>query len=371
LDLGIALLLTATVLAGAAPAGAECDVGICPGDPCTVTGKHVLDEECVLDFGDRDVTLAPGATLIVDQYAEVSARNLTVQGRIQGQPLFIAITVTQDFRTEGRGRLLGRRVSEDGGNVSIEAGGDVTFDGASFRLAGDWAYLQVIAGGTLRVDAPMELHAWFSDVADLQFQGASIITTAPITTRGRGIEAGSSIFMYAFGDVAVGKRLGLSRDRFGGFPLEVRVEAGGDVSLPKMTFRSAVVGGRLFVEAGGDITLVGNVSAKGYKGSETVGEGGGGHVELHPGPTGIVTMQGQTVNTSCGPGCEVPGSIEVTTSCYTDVTDAQLSARIDGTIDLGCSCIHPASSPVCDGGCVGLATATFDPPIPTALPPCS
>jgi hypothetical protein len=84
-----------------------------------------------------------------------------------------------------------------------------------------------------------------------------------------------------------------------------------------------------------------------------------------------VTVQKQTVNASCGPGCDTPGNISVMPGCYTDVTGSRFAARTDGPISLGCSCIHPTGGNVCDGGCVGLDSASFDPPISTQLPPCS
>ena len=51
-------------LVAGGPAVAECDPQICSGSPsCTISGTHLLDDGCILDFGSRAVTLAGGATL--------------------------------------------------------------------------------------------------------------------------------------------------------------------------------------------------------------------------------------------------------------------------------------------------------------------
>ena len=63
----------------------ECDPdALCPSDPCTITGVHRLGESCQLDFGSKDVTLASNGWLSwpLDSEASITARNLTVRGRI-------------------------------------------------------------------------------------------------------------------------------------------------------------------------------------------------------------------------------------------------------------------------------------------------
>jgi len=36
----------------------ECSTGICVGNPCTITGTHNLDDNCILDFGTKTVTVS-------------------------------------------------------------------------------------------------------------------------------------------------------------------------------------------------------------------------------------------------------------------------------------------------------------------------
>jgi hypothetical protein len=172
--------------------------------------------------------------------------------------------------------------------------------------------------------------------------------------------------MEALGDVTVGGSLVLSGGSASDFPVEVYVQSGGSVTLGKVQLLGLRADHSLAVYAGADITLGGNVLAKAFK----HGDSNENSVLLDPGPTGIVRIA-RSVNVSCGPACDADKLITVSPGCYTDVTGADLAARSDGTISLGCSCIHPTGSNVCDGGCVGLDAATFDPPITTSLPPCS
>ena len=169
--------------------------------------------------------------------------------------------------------------------------------------------------------------------------------------------------MEAVGDVTVGGTLVLSSGSASEFPVDVYVQSGGSVTLGKVQLLGLLANHSLEVHAAADITLAGNVSAKAFKPND------GNGLLLDPGPTGIVRIA-KSVNVSCAPACDVDKMITVSPGCYTDVTGADLAARPDGTISLGCSCIHPTGSNVCDGGCVGLDSATFDPPITTSLPPC-
>jgi hypothetical protein len=176
--------------------------------------------------------------------------------------------------------------------------------------------------------------------------------------------------MFAQGNITTGAPLKASSRRNAGTNVEVVVEAGGDVTLDRAKLRSQLYGGRFQVTAAGNITLLGNVEARGRTRSDMVGSGAGGQASLSPGASGIVTIR-KKLDVSCVGGCPTEGSIDVATGCYTDVTGAKVRARPNGSIDLGCSCIHPTGSNVCDGGCVGLDAAEFDPAIPTQLPPCS
>src|SRR6266404_3929907 len=59
----------------------ECSTAICVGDPCTISGTHLLTDNCFLDFGTKTVTVTGNLVNAVDGGSfAISAGNLTVQG---------------------------------------------------------------------------------------------------------------------------------------------------------------------------------------------------------------------------------------------------------------------------------------------------
>jgi hypothetical protein len=378
----VAVLVAAVRLVAAQ----ECDVSICQGNPCTITGVHHLTESCDLDFGDTDVTIGPTARLIwpgPDSSGTLAARSMVLQGSLEGTGLALLVTVDEDFTSGagGRGRILVRRKTTAYGayiystpaDVSIVAGGNVILAGTTVRLNGAWAYL-TIQGANVQIDSTIMARAYSDDFANIEINAlaGSISTSKRLTARGVGVLSGGSISLNATGDLTTGNQVAAVGGRQTGFTPAIFVNAGGNVTLhsAKLTHQGGDEEGHVEVEAGGNITLLRHILARGRTIPGPYGQAYGGIVKLTPGAAGVVVIPSK-IDASCTGGCVSDGSIQIATGCYTDLTGARLRATPAGSISIGCTCSHPVGSTACDGGCLGLEQASFDPPVNTNLPPCS
>src|SRR5689334_11862983 len=62
----------------------ECSTGICVGNPCTITGSHLINDGCFLDFGTKNVTISGSLVNAVDGGSfAIAAESLTVNGKLQ------------------------------------------------------------------------------------------------------------------------------------------------------------------------------------------------------------------------------------------------------------------------------------------------
>lgn len=251
---------------------AECDSGICIGDPCTIVGTHFLDDGCELDLGARSVTVAGSAALKAatpgGSYG-VLAGNLTVQGLLEAAGGQIDVVVTGNFKTESVGNSPGKiDVKADAatseGWVYITAGGSVMLLGKDVSADGGGA----TNGGGIAIVA------------------ASIATTSPIHADGNNRGEGGSITLEATaGDISIG---GLTS-----------ANGGGGADAP---------GGSISVEAGGAISVTAPLRANGPN------RGGGGEISLRA--QNAATIDADLAATGSGTGAE-GGTIEVAAGAVT------------------------------------------------------
>ncbi len=172
-------ILALAVLAAFLPvsAGAVCDPAICVGDTvaCSITGTHVVDDGCTLDFGGRNVTVtsagvvqsaSPGASF------GIRAHDLLVQGILQapgssaGDPS-IDVMLAGSLRTESIANSPGTiDVTETdatgAGWLRVVASGDVTLAGKDVTADGgpslDGGVIEITAA-SIRVVGPVHANA--------------------------------------------------------------------------------------------------------------------------------------------------------------------------------------------------------------------
>lgn len=120
----------------------ECDINICAGNPCTITGMHDLSGGCVLDFGAKDVTIAKGTTLKEKHGGgfTIKAHHLTLAGALQTKPPTssdcagaIELIASGDFITPkgSQGKISATGPASDcGGSIIITAAGAVNLRGS-------------------------------------------------------------------------------------------------------------------------------------------------------------------------------------------------------------------------------------------------
>jgi hypothetical protein len=368
----IVMAVAALSVASPAVAAVECDAdALCPSSPCTITGTHHLGYECFLDFGDKDVTIAPGALLIWPgdffgpNVCGLGARNLTVAGTLSfGVGSILQLTTQEDFQTtqrpgEGLISIYGRNLSAGGSGVNIDAGGNVVLAGSRISARG-----VSINAASIEVDqqiTAMEVEHEIQAPIYLCALSGPIRVTQRLAAGSAIFDSGGQIMLQSPGDVSVEAPIWLTSGAQVGDALNLDIEAGGNVTLDRVTMNSFQDGGSLTVDANGDITMLGTVSVRGNA------PNAGGGVMLFFG--GILRVAGK-IDVSCQGDRNqcFGGDITIFPGCYSDLTGAKFVATPAGFIE-GCSCIHGPGD-VCDGGCAGLDQARINPSL-GPLPMCS
>lgn len=249
-----ALLLVA---ASARDGHAACNTAICSGGAtaCTITGNNVIDDDCVLNWSGKDVTLASGATLRTasdGQNFELITDDLDVYGTIQDRGASSAtpllINASGHFHVHSTGKIDASR----GGTVWISAAGYAQFDGTEIDADGhstspDGGWISIESTGS-SVSTSGTLHAngaagGLGGRIDLN-SATTLTTAATISTNGSsgaaGGHDGGEIYLTSLGDMTLGGDLlangngpsayggwiGLTSD--GSFVTTHRVHANGD-----------------------------------------------------------------------------------------------------------------------------------------------
>jgi hypothetical protein len=390
--LKVLVVVAGLVLFSSPAISAICDADqLCPTNPCTIHGTHFIG--CDLDFGDKDVTIAPDGELrfVINGGSTISAGNLTLRGSISAVNVEFNIFVNNDFvmePEEGEADLQhGGRINIYAGpgftfcTLDIEAGGRVVL-GGSFVKAQCGGFAQVTAfGQSIDVNSPIWTRMPSPDeeattTIELDASPGSIRVTKRLSAKGLGRGNAATIVMNADGDISLEGPLNLvNGGGVGGSG--VFLFAGSNVFIQdriKLSPFGSV--GIVQVGAGGSIFVDENIEAAGlsrpgiFFGRGDV-PGTGGQVMLRAGDAIVVK---KTINASCEGGplknCfanNFQSTIDAT--CSTDLTGAELDARGNLPILLGCPCVHRPGN-TCDGGCIGLDQATIIPPLPSSLPLC-
>ena len=253
----------------------------CPNNanPCSITKTYVIDNNCVLDFGTRAVTLNPpnGALDINSGSVTLKAGSLTIaangvstrqiDGRGNGTPPatttggHISIQTTGAVNIQKSGNARGRiDVSGDNraGSIAILAGGAVTIAGA--LNADNSGVSDALTGGTITILSG----------GDITSPAGSIISGI-----GSGTAPGGNVAFGTFGNIDLGDLI----DVHGSDAGNVVLSAGGHVNVQQIDAHGAgdgAFGGNITITAGTAAQILGNQLLQGSESTTQSGGGDGG-----------------------------------------------------------------------------------------------
>lgn len=347
------------LVAGSAPVQAECDPTICSGDPCTITGTHVIDTGCDLDFGCARVTIGATASLQGDNGSyTIEAGDLTVRGTLRARAGSIGVTTTACglatglFKTEIYGSSAATVDVSSGGDVTITAGGDCVLNGRVINADESWYYS--INMTCANVSGTSAIHA---DGSGGNSGGMITIAATPgyvnlnssITANGGGEYAyGGSVEVDAATTLTVG---GSSK------PVQAKGAQGGDGGSISLTAGdAATINGSMNVSGGGDTAGGGDITVDAA--SITTGtawyangsqSGDGGSITLWALPAAgagtITTTTYNLLNAVGGSGGGYGGAVDVESNGTMNLS-GDMSVAGSGTADWGA-----------DGGTIDIAAS--------------
>ncbi len=302
----------------------ECSAAICVGNPCYVSGTHLLPDGCDLDFGTKTVTVTGKlmSALTDGGSFSVEAGSLSVYGTLQALGGEIDVYTTGDFATQSSSGFVGVLDVHQGGFLYVEAGGNVNLYGSDVSADGNTNQF----GG------------------DILIFGANINvgSTTPVHATGGGGGDGGTVTLIADNNANIAGLVSV-------------VGVGGGAS-----------GGLIDIEGGnnGTVTISKTLDASTSSTGSFDGE-----IDVGPACSLVIsgTVRARTSQiSSTGTGINFltySGSLNVTGSSLLADTDAQ-----GGTLIL-CRCIDTNNDGVCDRGCVqaptGLSSATQKPTVAT------
>jgi fibronectin-binding autotransporter adhesin len=280
------LVLAATVRV----AGAACTTSICVGTAtaCTISGTNTVDDDCILDFTGKDVTLASGAVLKTasdGQNFTVITDDFDVIGTIQdkGAPVAtpLSISSTGFFKVRSTGTV---NVS-NGGSVTVSAVGAVTLDGPVTADGGgallDGGFIDITSSGST-LSGGGAVHSTGSTTGSggdvsLTSSTSSASLTGALTANGASGATGGTIAVVSATTMSISGAVNANGGN------------GND-------------GGEVDLTSGGNMTITGNITANG-NGSFAFG----GTISIDSGGTFSTTKHLHAVGDSDGDG----GSIDV------------------------------------------------------------
>jgi cysteine-rich repeat protein len=297
----VGALLWGALGSGAAHATTASDLCAPTADPCTWTGNILVDAGSTLDFGNRDLVLAPGSIIRigVKDTLTIHARRVTIQpgtgGRIRGNSTTgiapsVDIEALEDIVFERSGTSRGRidvRSDMSGGSVTLNAGGNVNMGGEILApgtaVEADGGTVMISAVGNVTLNGNIDVSAGGDGVGGLltvDAGGTLVAGTQPPEPLldGRGGLEGGEVDLTAGPLLDVGAKINLNATGPGSDGGFVTFTAAGDVNV-----RSEVsldgsgsvdfggTGGDVSFDAGGTITLNGAFS---FAGGFPDGDGG-------------------------------------------------------------------------------------------------
>jgi filamentous hemagglutinin len=351
------LVVVSVVLSSLASLGvthmayAECTTGACvssacpsgfSGVCCTISGTHLLDNGCSLNFGTQTVTVAGSLKAATNGGSfSVNAANIVVQGLLEapggsiGVSPTMNLTVTGQFKTEGSGRinLQAANPSTTDGTLHITAGGSISLQGGEVSADGgtqDCGGTIAITGASITTTSST-IHANASGEGD--GGDITLVATSGNVSIGGAINSDSSgdsgtggdITISASGNITVNAQIQANGTQ-GGCGGLMEFSAGGTVSVNN----NLTVNGNGAVGAGGDISVeAGSFSASSTLRSDGGNGGCGGAIELITFPGGVTFTSTGAVSATAGGGAQNPagagGSFDV---------DAEGNVSISGNVNL-------------------------------------
>ncbi len=307
----------------------ECTTSICVGDPCTISGTHLLSDGCFLDFGTKRVTVAGSLqTNGLGGSFALNAGTLTISGSLEGLAGEIDIDVATDLTTEVVQGSAGRIKVNQGGSVFIVAGGTVALMGTE-------------------VNADGNTNGFGGDIIILA-QNISMATGHQLHANGNTGGDGGNIILVADGDLTANGSVTADGNGSGasGGCIDLEAGVGGTLTISKVVEATATDAG-LF----------------------------DGDIQLGPACKVVITGTVRARNPKlASPGF---GSTLIIGTGTIDLTQATLLADSNGSNEVDCRCVDTNNDEVCDAGCAvsptGLGSASANPAIvlvPLPLPPC-
>ncbi len=285
---GLVALLS---LCTARVAGAACSTAICVGTAtaCTISGANTVDDDCILDWSGKDVTLASGASLKTasdGQNFTVLTDDFDVIGTIQDRgaptatPLGIASTGFFKIRSTGKIDVT------NGGSVTVSAAGFVQLDGL---VSADGGGALVDGGGI-----------------DITSTGSTLSASAVVHASGPAGGSGGSVSLTSSTGAATVSGALTANGGSGSTGGSVAVTSAGTMSISGAVNANGGTGndgGEVDLTSGDDMAITAHVAASG-NGSFAFG----GTISIDSGGAFLTTKRLHAVGDSDGDG----GTVEVT-----------------------------------------------------------
>lgn len=252
----VAVLLALPSQVAAVPACTAAEIiaadPMCPQGtgPCTISRTFEIGDLCVLDFGDRDVTIAAAATLnVASNSVTIKAGSLTIAPRgtiLGGGELgpFVCIETNRNFTIQRGGGfrgLINLSAADLGGCLEVTVGGSMIVDG-------DIISDQSAAGGNggeivIVVDGAMTISS----------QGSISAAAGGVDSTGGNVDIFAAMGLQAVGTITAAGAEGGT----------VALTTGGNLTsgvIAAQARRGANSGGSVDLEADLALTIAGNIN---------------------------------------------------------------------------------------------------------------
>ena len=239
----------------------------CTGNPCVIASDKVVSAGAVLDFGTR--------TVVLQKQLEIAAASPTAVG---------AFTLKcGTFQITGAGQIKGNNTGGQAGTATIEAVNDIQINGISGFGA---ARLNGTTGGTLslttttgsvsgsgRINLSSDGYTGVGGNLFIQ-SGAAVTYNGAIDAPGGAQGSGGRVVVSATGNINLSGILDLTGGEGGGG--ELLLSAGDSVTLGETELSAGGEfgdAGAAVISAGGSMTLVGRFRGRGADNGESCGDG--------------------------------------------------------------------------------------------------
>jgi hypothetical protein len=305
-------------------------------------------------------SLAGGGTIELQSGGDVTLGSVTLNGGEDDGGL-LSIVAAGTVRCEGPLTLEGAGDQGAGGEIDVNAGGDVVFlQGVRLRgstsgpsSCGDAGTLDVTAGGTLAIAAETDLRSRVGDCAGgtVEIDAGGVSLTADLLLDARGNDGSG-------GDLSIVAGAGFDCRAL----LDASGELGGNVSVETTSalslaapcvLRASGAAGRVDLTGAADVSVQGRIEA---------GAAGGREAEA-----AIIEVEG------CRVSVEPGASLRSLGAGSENVLLAGATITVGGTMEAGAAnrlVLPPGFTPVLAGSLTPAAQIVFDPEIiPCETPP--